>query len=108
MPRHDRFVEAPVGSIDPLHGVSFGSIHFVEIGLFQIRLDQLARGVRAMNIVFVRWIRTPVTGGRIDVHCDQPVAIETRRKQRIDLARRVVAAADFYLNPIRHDRTKDV
>ena len=76
----------------------------VEVDLFQIGLDHVARLVFDVDIVFVRGIAAPVAAGCVNF--DQHDAMHRRagRQQVVDLAADVVAPADADRHVLRPDQ----
>src|SRR5689334_13490882 len=86
-----------------LIGVPIRLVNLVEIDLFQIRFDEMARLILDMNIMFVRRITAPVSARRIYFHQYESMYWRPRRQQIIDLATHVVAPANGNSDVLRLD-----
>lgn len=83
--RHHQSVDAPVIGIYPLISVAFGAVDFVEVDFFEVGFQQRAIRRDTVYVVFVRRVARPVARRRVDFHAHQPLAVEARRDDTVDL-----------------------
>src|SRR5207248_3019999 len=85
-------------SVDALKSKSFWTIQLVEIDLLKIGFQHFTGLVGFMDVMLVRRITRPVSGGSIDFHDDQAVTWETWWDYVIDLSRGMIASTDLDLD----------
>ena len=92
---HNGLIQSPVGGINALDGEAFGPVDLIKVNLLEVRFQDAASLIDAMDIVLVRRIGAPVSRGGINFYGHEALAGKTWRKNRVNLAGGISAAPNF-------------
>src|SRR5215472_11873407 len=85
--RNNHLIQLGIGRINSLKRVAVRLVELVEVDFFEFGFKQTTGGIHSMDIVLVRRVRAPVPRGRIDLHCDEAMAVEAGGENGVNLAR---------------------